>query len=326
MTMTQTRREFLTTMTATTLGAATFASSSTTKPAEAAGDDAPAVNGIIDAHSHIWTRDIAAYPLAKGKTLDDLDPPSFTTQELLDTVQPLGVKRIVLIQHRPFHGIDNSYMTDTIAQHPGVFSGVGCIDASAAHPEREMDRLRKLGVHGFRIRPGEGGADRWADSKGMCTMWRHAGETGLAICPLVNPEFLPEVDAMCGQYPETTVVVDHFGRVGVDGTIRDSDVANLARLARHKNAHIKVSAFYALGKKQPPHTELVPMIRRLYDAFGPERLMWASDSPYQLVGGNTYADSLALIRDRIDFLTPSDKQWLLRKTAARVYFGESSPA
>ena len=54
--------------------------------------------------------------------------------------------------------------------------------------------------------------------------------------------------------------------------------------------------------------------------------MWASDLPYQLNGDNTYGDSLALIRERIDFLSPSDKEWLLRKTAARVYFGESVSA
>ncbi|MBX3437953.1 MAG: amidohydrolase [Planctomycetaceae bacterium] len=278
---------------------------------------------MIDAHSHIWTRDIAAYPLAAGMTLDDLAPSSFTVEELLNTVQPLGVARVVLIQHRPFHGVDNSYLTDTMARYPGVFSAVACIDASQPSPDEEMSRLQRLGVRGFRIVPREDGDKRWADSPGVCRMWQHAGETGLAICPLIDAEFLPEVDGMCERYPQTPVVIDHFARIGVDGEIRDADVAALAALAKHPHVNVKVSAFYALGRKQPPYDELVPMIRRLYDAYGPERLMWASDSPYQMGGKNTYADSLAFIRDRVDFLTPADKQWLLRKTAARVYFGES---
>ncbi|MCA9109870.1 MAG: amidohydrolase, partial [Planctomycetaceae bacterium] len=66
-------------------------------------DDQPSFDGHIDAHSHIWTRDIEAYPLANGNTLDDLKPPSFTTEELLELVRPHGVTRIVLIQHRPYH-------------------------------------------------------------------------------------------------------------------------------------------------------------------------------------------------------------------------------
>ena len=46
---------------------------------------------FIDAHSHIWTRDIKSYPLRKTATLKDLNPPSFTTEELLATCQPQGV-------------------------------------------------------------------------------------------------------------------------------------------------------------------------------------------------------------------------------------------
>jgi predicted TIM-barrel fold metal-dependent hydrolase len=278
-------------------------------------------DGWIDAHSHIWTPDTDRYPLAGNLTKADLAPASFTDEELLALVRPLGVSRVVLIQHKPYHGVDNSYIVDAIARHPGVFSGVACIDAEADNPPAEMTRLAKLGIHGFRIRPGEGGVERWIDSPGMRAMWDHAGNTGLAICPLIDPEYLPDVAAMCGQFPRTNVVVDHFARIGIDGTIGEPDLAALVGLAKHERTHVKVSAYYALGKKAPPYTDLIPMIRALYDAYGASRLMWASDSPYQLGAPNTYADSLALIRDRVDFLSESDREWLLRKTAEKVYFG-----
>jgi predicted TIM-barrel fold metal-dependent hydrolase len=83
---------------------------------------------------------------------------------------------------------------------------------------------------------------------------------------------------------------------------------------------VKVSAFYALGRKQPPHLELVPMIKRLYETFGPQRLMWASDCPYQLQKGNSYRASISLVRDKLDFVSAEDRQWLLRKTAEKVFF------
>lgn len=276
--------------------------------------------GDIDAHSHIWTRDLARYPLANGQTVDDLKPASFTAEELLELAGRHGVDRVVLIQHKPYHGVDNSYITDSIARYPGRFSGVACIDAEAANPEQEMARLQNLGIRGFRIRPGEGGGATWADSAGMHSMWAYAASQQLAICPLINPEHLPMVATMCEKYPETNVVIDHVARIGIDGEIRDTDVATLAGLARFPRVHVKVSAFYALGKKQPPHTELVPMIRRLYDEYGAERLMWASDSPYQLEAPNSYADSLALVREGLDFLSTDERRWLLEKTAAKVYF------
>ncbi|MEZ6051999.1 MAG: amidohydrolase family protein [Planctomycetaceae bacterium] len=312
------RRDFIQTASVALVSAATAESTTATESLRH--------SGYIDAHSHIWTRNIEAYPLANGNTLDDLKPPSFTTEELLELVRPHGVTRVVLIQHRPYHGVDNSYMLDSIKKYPGVFTAVACVDATKSDVTSEMSRLQKEGAGAFRITPSEDGTTPWTESKGVRSMWQHAGEHGMTICPLINPEHLPMADKMCEEYPDTPVVIDHFSRIGGDGVIRETDLKTLAGLARHKHTHVKVSAFYAFGKKQPPYDDLISMIRRLYDAYGPERLMWASDLPYQLNGDNTYGDSLALIRDRIDFLSPADKEWLLRKTAARVYFGESVSA
>jgi len=48
--------------------------------------------------------------------------------------------------------------------------------------------------------------------------------------------------------------------------------------------------------------------------------MWATDCPFQLQNGHTYSDSIALIRDRLDFLSDDDKSWMLRKTAEKIFF------
>lgn len=276
---------------------------------------------FIDCHSHIWTPDTEKYPLNKGVTKQDLDPPSFTTEELLKLATANGVGRVVLIQHNVFYGWDNSYMIDAVRAHPGVFSIVGMVDDRAPHPEAAMRRLLKNHVRGFRITPRIYGREKWLDGPGMAAMWKCAAETGQAMCCLIDAEDLAAVDRMCGRFPETPVVIDHFARVGVDGHIRDEDVDRLCAMAKHPRVALKVSAFYALGKKQPPYDDLVPMIRRAFEAFGAKRLMWGSDSPYQLVGDkNTYEASLRLVRDGLDFLADDDRKQLLGKTAERVFF------
>lgn len=284
----------------------------------AAADSKPA--GYIDAHSHIWTRDVAKYPLAGKQTVDDLKPGSFTAEELLELAGKNGVGRVVLIQHKPYHGLDNSYITDSIAKFPGRFSGVACIEADQAHPETEMDRLHKLGMRGFRIRPGEGGKDLWKDSAGMCAMWSHAAKQGSAICPLIGPDDLPQVETMCTKYPDTRVVIDHFARIGMAGPIDPAQLKALTDLAKHKHVHVKISAYYALGAKQPPHTELLPMIHQMIEAYGADRLMWGSDSPYQIVEPNTYKDSLDLLTVYCRLLTPEERLNLLSGTAEKVFF------
>jgi len=285
----------------------------------AAAADRAAGTKYIDAHSHIWSREIDKFPLAKGTTLADLDPPSFNVQELLEVAGRNGVGRVVLIQHHTFHGWDNAYLTDAAERHPDKFRVVGMVDNFSDAPGKQMRKLHAQRVTGLRITPWIY-KDKWL-AGGMDQMWRTAADTGQNICCLIDPKHLAEVDRMCSRHSSTPVVIDHFARIGVDGTIRDEDVAALCRLARHKHVTVKLSAYYALGKKRPPYDDLVPMIRRVLDAFTPERCMWASDSPYQISGENTYEASIALIRDRLDFLTGADRKALLTGTAERTFFG-----
>ena len=80
-----------------------------------------------------------------------------------------------------------------------------------------------------------------------------------------------------------------------------------------------MGAFYALGKKTPPYLDLGPLIKRVVHAFGANRCMWESDCPFQ-VDRDKYSDSVNLIRDRLDFLSKDDREWLLHKTAEQVLF------
>jgi predicted TIM-barrel fold metal-dependent hydrolase len=273
----------------------------------------------VDAHVHVWTPDLDRYPIASGFSRGDMQPPSFTPEELFAVSRENGVSRVVLIQ-MSFYRFDNSYMLDSMRRFPRVFSGVGIVDDKASRPARAMRDLARQGVRGFRINPGSQTTLEWLGSPGMAEMWSYAADAGLAICPLINPGALPAMDDMCRKFPRTRVVVDHFARIGVDGQMRDGDVEQLCRLARFPYTYVKTSAFYALGQKRAPYTDLGPMIRRLRDAYGASRLMWASDCPYQVQGSHNYGDSLALIRDRLEFLSPSDREWMLGKTAEKVFF------
>ncbi|QDV37720.1 amidohydrolase family protein [Tautonia plasticadhaerens] len=274
----------------------------------------------IDAHSHVWTPDLDRYPLADGFARSDMQPPSFTAEELLATCRPLGVGRVNLIQ-MSYYGFDNSYMLDMIAAYPGRFVGTAIIDPAGPDPASAMAELRPRGVVAFRIQPQVLGlpVDRWLDHPGYEAMFTQAAEGRQAISCLIGPDALPEVARMCGRHPDAPVIIDHLARIGVDGTIRDADIETLCGLARHPNLYVKIGAFYALSPAGPPYLDLAPMIRRVLDAFGPDRCMWESDCPFQVVD-HTYEDSLSLIRDRLDFLTDSDRDQLLAGTAEALLF------
>jgi L-fuconolactonase len=273
----------------------------------------------IDAHSHIWTTDLKKYPLRDNQSIDVLQPRSFTDEELMAIAAPEGVGRVVLIQHHPHHGFDNSYLIDTWKKSPDKFRIVGQIDDTKPGVAQLMKDMLMQGVTGFRIGP-RGDRSNWLDGDGMHQMWKTAVQTRQNMCCLINPSDISATREWCHRYPETPVVIDHFARIGMDGMIRDSDIDELCGLAAFPLVRIKISAYYAFGRKQPPYHDLVPMIKRLFECFGPDRLMWASDCPYQLGGQNSYKASISLIRDHLAFVNQEERRKLLRSTAESTFF------
>src|SRR3954462_14981159 len=142
-----------------------------TRNAPAADEERP----WIDAHSHIWPAEVDKFPLAPGQTKKDLDPPSFTDEELMKIARPEGVGRVVLIQHSVYYLWDNAYLLDAVKRHPKMFRVQGMVDDHGKEPGAAMKRLLPLGVTGFRITPFVRKQDeqaKWLDTPGMAEMWQ----------------------------------------------------------------------------------------------------------------------------------------------------------
>jgi len=282
--------------------------------ADTAGKD-----GLIDAHVHVWPSDREKYPLAESFRGKAIVPEIFDPAILRGQQEGTGVTRTVLIQ-MSFYQFDNSYMVDVIKADPDRYRGVAIVDDSASGVGERMKELAGKGVRGFRLYAFPDRTKDWAKSAGIREMWKVGGEQGLAMCCLTDPASLPEIQKMCEKYPDTPVVIDHFARIGAKGTIDPGELGQLVALAAFKNVYVKTSAFYALGLKKPPYTDLAPMIRQLRDAYGSGRLMWGSDCPYQVQGEHTYAASVALVQEGLDFLSAAEKGDIMKGTAEKVFF------
>ncbi|MCG8602868.1 MAG: amidohydrolase [Verrucomicrobiales bacterium] len=301
-----TRRKFLGTAAASTVGSAILS-------ADEAGPN------WIDAHVHVWPGDRDEYPVSENFKDRKIKPPAFPPSELFAHQKGTGVHRTVLVQ-MSFYEFDNSYMLDVMEKYPGRFGGIGIVDRSKSDVAEEMKSLGEKKVRGFRLYASSERVKGWDADAGMETMWKTGAEEGLAICCLTDPGALPTVHKWCEKHRDTPVVIDHFARNGVKGEIRQEELDRLLALADFPNTHLKVSAFYALGKKAPPYTDLGDMVRQVRDAFGSERCMWGSDCPYQVQGEHTYAASLSMITEKLGFLSAEDQENILKNTADKLFF------
>lgn len=288
-------------------------------------------SGIVDAHVHVWSEDFRRYPLADGFTGRDLWFPGYSSEEVSRLGRQAGVTRFNLVQ-MTWYGLDHSYICDVIARDPDHFVGTGVVpavvDVALADPGRMMVDLSQRGVYAFRIRgrstrPKVSAGQRWMDFSGFEKMFTTAAKYNLALSFLMSPPDLPEIDRMCGSHADTPVILDHFALVGRQMMFVEDEIRALCAMAKHHRVMVKLGGFYSLGDKTPPYRDMLPLIQRVVDAFGPERCMWESDAPLQTKNGHTFEAAVAVIRDHADFLSVSDRHQILVKTAENFFFNRS---
>jgi L-fuconolactonase len=127
---------------------------------------------------------------------------------------------------------------------------------------------------------------------------------------------MPDVANLIERFPDLTVVVDHMADCPID---QPAELAKLTALVRYPKVFVKISHTWSLSKQKYPWRDSQSIVKRLYDAFGPQRLMWATDWPILENAGAAYAQALTSVRDEMDFLNAEDKRWVFSKTVERVW-------
>ncbi len=154
-----------------------------------------------------------------------------------------------------------------------------------------------------------------------------AQDIGLPVCVFVpgHVELLPRY---LRKYPRLQFVLDHLG-IGMPGHPPGRNAAEVARatdsayldevlkLAEFPNLAVKLShAPMLLRAGTYPFEAVRPHLRRLIEAYGVERLMWASDAT--IMPHWPWADLLNYLRLDTE-LSDDEKVWLLGGTARKVF-------
>ena len=126
---------------------------------------------------------------------------------------------------------------------------------------------------------------------------------------------VPDAQKLIEKFPSLTVVIDHMADCPVD---HPEELEKLNALAKYPKVFVKVSHTWSLSKQSYPWLDSQQLVKRLYDAFGPKRLMWATDWPIAKELA-TYPQRLTVVKDDMKFLNADDKNWMLSKTIEQVW-------
>lgn len=264
---------------------------------------------IIDAHVHVWADHSQQYPHNRLTP-----PPAYPVETLLAQMDIAGVTHAILVQPS-LYGSNNNYLADCVRLYPNRLAGMGMIDVRAEDIASQFFYwVEKQGLRGFRLMPMSNGQDDLLSLPGMEILWQLAGEYKLPLSLFVAPRHIPQLSKLVKRYPDTFLIIEHFGRPDDGGQDLITAVQAVLDLAVQPSVFIKVSAISYISSNEYPYSDTYPMIKAVWEHFGSQRLMWGSDFP-GVIGRSGYIQELALVGQHLPFLQPQDKDWLLYKSA-----------
>ena len=269
---------------------------------------------IIDTHLHVWSDDFGTYPFADGRSDREAAP----VELLNDTMAAAGVDRAVIVQ--PIHYLyDNSYVAACLRRFPGKFAAVGLVDRQAPDAPDQLERLVKEdGFGGLRIhlsRPDD--PAEWA-APDQDPIWQRAQDLGVGFISHGSAALLPALEPIIARFPEVSLVLDHIGGAPTDEEPPFPLLSNVLKLARYPRVYVKFTPQAHKSKMPFPHQDTFAAFRRIYDAYGPQRLMWGTNFP-GVLKGTGYGPALDLFLKHMDFLSSADKEWLFYRSALQVW-------
>jgi len=179
---------------------------------------------------------------------------------------------------------DNQWVLDLAAREPSVLGVVGNLRPGVpGFPEHVKRFAANPLFRGIRFR--QGSLAQLAEERAFIADMRNLAEHGLTFDVHSPPSWAGAADRLVKQVPDLRLVINHVVNARVDGEPPSDDWRRLVdRLASHSRIYMKVSGLVEgtrRNKGDAPEDPAVyrPVLDALWNAFGPDRLLYASNWP-----------------------------------------------
>jgi L-fuconolactonase len=283
---------------------------------------------ILDSHCHAWRR----WPYAP--LVPDEDSRG-TIDQLLYEMDLNHVSEAAVV----CAGIDNnpdnvSYVASASERHPGRFRIIADLDCSWSatyHRPGAPDRLRALAdrypLAGFTHYVREVN-DGWLASDEAEAVFTVAEQRGLFVSFAAGPGWQADLRGIARRHPSVPVLCHHLAGLRTETALTASGhaaaaysdaLAEVTTSREVDNIYVKVSGFHYASAQgwDYPWPEATVTFRRLFEAFGPQRLCWGSDFPASKLYC-TYRQSLEVVRSHCAFVSEDDLRMVLGGTLRSI--------
>lgn len=274
---------------------------------------------FIDTHLHLIARDKLGYGWTAG--IPALAEGDFTLADYTALTAGRGVVGAVFMET----GVDDADYQAEARLVAGMVGEGGLLGQIAScRPEDDtgfeawLEECDSLHVRGFRrilhVMP---------DELSQTTTFRRnlarIGARGWAFDVCVLARQLPIALDLAKSCPNQPLVLDHCGVPDIAGNAFEEWAKGMTALAALPHVNVKlsgISAYCAPGTAN--QSTLQPWVDHVLQAFGPTRVLWGGDWPVVNLGVGL-PDWIALTRDLLKGLSPSEQDEIGHGTARRIY-------
>jgi len=292
---------------------------------------------VVDTHQHLWDLSLLRLPWLKP---EHPLARSFVMEDYIEASQGLNNLKSVYME---VSVVDDDL--DTEAEHvialcrredtptvAAVIGGRPGSDDFSDYITRFKDRPCVKGVRQI-LRRGKTNEHPYL-APSFVRGARLLGELGMSLDLCIGPDLLAGAAKLVQQCPETRFVLDHCGGMNPrmflseDGAERshlaDLWMRGIDELARCQRVICKISGIVASmprGRWSPD--DLAPVVNYCLDAFGPARVVFASDWPV-CTRGATLQQWFEALKEIVSSRPEADQRKLFHDNAVRFYgLGES---
>jgi predicted TIM-barrel fold metal-dependent hydrolase len=239
---------------------------------------------IIDTHQHLW--DLKKFRLPWIKPDNTLLARDYLTTDYLKATAGLNVVKAVYMEvdvapeqqtaeAAYITGLCKRADTPTVA---AVISGRPASDNFGKYLDQFRHNHYVKGVR--QVLHGEGTPAGFCLDRAFVRGIRLLGERGLSFDLCMRAGELADAAKLVGECPGTRFILDHCGNPDVRMKDLSAWKKGIAVVAKHPHVMCKVSGF--VGGAEPEKwtaEDLAPVVNHVYEAFGPERVMFGGDWP-----------------------------------------------
>lgn len=272
----------------------------------------------LDAHVHLWRhRDGEDFWMRRKIAALDRD---FTEEDLCENRLRCGVGGAIVVQ--ALHNLEESHRLLATAKQSDQLAGVvawcdlvdpALEDVLAGYrADRKFVGVRPLPADTF-------GGDWLADPRSR-NAFRLFEALDVAVDVLVRVEDLARARAFLREFPGLRVVLNHGGRPAVMTGVLEPWATEIRALARETSAVVKCSGLVERAGVEWTTASVRPYVGTLIDAFGPSRIMFATNWPVSTISAHYGVWVDALLDILLDLgLDAEERDEIMGRTAARHY-------